>query len=388
MGLFSGIMVNAEEKGYELSMEDVRIEFNEAFEVLNAEAASFESFCGAVEKLELLNASIQANGGKADKSLIAFLNQNNSLADALGIDLSMEDFNDVVVGSEISAACEGALSNIWEAIKNFFKNIWDGIKNFFTAFFNMFKSAEQKAATAVQNSAAIGNTIANGGGPNKSKFHLGGEAVGGVFCIRPDSLKKKINEIIQVSEETAKFSTPEAAMKILSEKDGGDVKSDIAIVKNLTGGKGSIWDTNDLASASGVTLGTLYKNAGWSIEFINGLGEDCKKLRAANEKVQAGCKVLETLSKMNDAQLKALIMKENNITEEAAQRSLDPYKKIAKRIMVAPKVLGAFMKDFLNILDDINSLGKQLSAEAADKKAKEEAAKKAEEAKTQQANPL
>lgn len=170
MGLFSGIMVNAEENGYELSMEDVRIQFNEAFEVLNAEAASFESFCGAIEKLELLNASIQQNDGKADKSLIAFLNQNNGLSDALGIDLSMENFDAVVVGAEVSAACEGVIGSAWEAIKNFFKNIWDGIKNFFTNFFNMFKGTKSnlenvkndpKAPEKIANAPAPANPSAN-----------------------------------------------------------------------------------------------------------------------------------------------------------------------------------------------------------------------------------
>lgn len=164
MGIFSGIMCNANDEGYTIAMEDARIEFNEAFEVLNAEYKSFDSLCGAIEKLELLNESIQAHDGKADRGLIAFLNQNNDLAEALGISIDMENFNEIVVGAEVSAACEGMLGNAWEAIKNFFKSIWEGIKNFFSNFFNMFRGTKSNLEK-VKNDPKAPEKIANAPAP-------------------------------------------------------------------------------------------------------------------------------------------------------------------------------------------------------------------------------
>ena len=158
MGLFSGIMVNTtEDNTFVVSMEDARIEFNQAFEVLNIEAANFDQFCNALDKLELLNNDIQKNDGKADKSVIAFLNQNNGLANALNIDINMENFDEIVVGSDVSAACEGVIGNAWEAIKNFFKNIWEGLVNFWESFKNMFRNTKKNLTQVANNPKQMKN---------------------------------------------------------------------------------------------------------------------------------------------------------------------------------------------------------------------------------------
>ena len=389
MGLFSGIMVNAEEKGYELSMEDVRIEFNQAFEVLNAEAASFESFCGAVEKLELLNASIQANGGKADKSLIAFLNQNNGLADALGIDLSMEDFNDVVVGSEVSAACEGALANLWEAIKNFFKNIWDGIVNFFKNLFGMFSSAEKKAAQAAQNAGKIAENIATGAGGSSSRFKITGDgSPTGCMCVKIDAFKAKAANLIELGNQFAKITNVETAiMEFMTGDKSAIAKPFQALNISYKNGEpvmGSIWRPNEIIAGS-KTVGDAFKAAGWTQDSIANLQAQAKSLREAGANIQKGSAVIEQFNKLNDEQILA-IMKDK--LGEKNDNNLKSVKKVGKHVIYASKIIGQFAKDFIALLDDINSLSEAQKAAENAEAAKAEQAKKDAEAKAQQANKL
>lgn len=385
MGLFSGILVNAtEDKGFELSMEDVRIEFNEAFEVLNAEAVSYESFCGAIEKLEMLNESIQNNNGKADKGVIAFLNRNNELASVLGIDLSMEDFNEVVVGSETCAAIEGALANVWEAIKNFFKNIWDGIKNFFKNFVNMFSSAEKKAAQAAQNAAKITQTIEANGGPGNSRFKLtGGGSPSGAMCVTMQAFKAKLENIVALGAEFAKLTdVTSAIMEFMT----GD-KSSIAkpfnalgiVYKNGEPAQGSIWKPQEIVAGK-KTIGEAFKAAGWTQDSITQMADDAKKLRAAGVSIEKGCAVLDQFNKLSDEQIVA-IMKEK--LGEANDNNLKSTKKIGKHVIYASKIIGSFTKDFIALLDDINSLSAAQKADENAQAAAADAKKKQAEADAQ-----
>ena len=389
MGLFSGIMVNAEEKGYELSMEDVRIEFNQAFEVLNAEAASFESFCGAVEKLELLNASIQANGGKADKSLIAFLNQNNGLAEALGVDLGMEEFNEVVVGSEVSAACEGALANLWEAIKNFFKNIWEGISNFFKNLFGMFSSAEKKATQASQNAGKIAANIAAGAGGNSSRFKITGDgSPTGCMCVKIDAFKAKAANLIELGNQFATITNVETAiMEFMTGDKSAIAKPFQALNISYKNGEpvmGSIWRPNEII-AGAKTVGDAFKTAGWTQDSIANLQAQAKSLREAGANIQKGSAVIEQFNKLNDEQILA-IMKDK--LGEKNDNNLKSVKKVGKHVIYASKIIGQFAKDFIALLDDINSLSEAQKAAENAEAAKAEQAKKDAETKAQQANKL
>lgn len=368
MGPFSGILVNAtEDKGFELSMEDVRIQFNEAFEVLNAEAANFESFCSAVEKLEMLHDSIQAHDGKADKGVIAFLNQNNSLADALGISLSMEEFNDIVVGSETCAAIEGALANVWEAIKNFFKNIYDGIKNFFKNFIGMFSSAEKKAAAAAAKAATIAQTIEANGGPGNSRFKLTGSgSPTGCMCVTLNAFQAKLGHVVALGAEFAKLSSVEAAvMEFMT----GD-QSPIAKAFNGLGIKykngelvhGSLWAPNEIVAGK-KTVGEAFKAAGWNQDSIAKLVEPAKELRTAGANIEKGSAVLDQFNKLTDEQIVA-IMKDK--LGERNDNNLKSVKKVGKHVIYASKIIGQFAKDFIALLDDINSLSNaQKTAENA-----------------------
>lgn len=388
MGLFSGILVNAtEDKGFELSMEDVRIQFNEAFEVLNAEAANFESFCSAVEKLEMLHDSIQAHDGKADKGVIAFLNQNNSLADALGISLSMEEFNDIVVGSETCAAIEGALANVWEAIKNFFKNIYDGIKNFFKNFFNMFRSAEKKAAAAAANAAKIAENIAAGNGSASSRFKIvGNGSPTGCSCVKIEAFNNKIGAIVELGNMFGKLQNVETAIvEMLTANGSALIKAFQACgvsFKNGEPANGSIWQPNDVITGQ-KTVGAAFKAAGWTQDSITAMSDAAKKLTAAGASIEKGSAVLDQFNKMNDEQITAILKSKSSnggaISKEGeAGADLKSLKKIGKVVIHGSKVIGSFTKDFIALLDDINAL-------SAAQKAEENAQAAAAEAKQKQA---
>ena len=146
MSMFSGITVALHEdnNGFELNMADVRLEFSESFQVLNGTAVEFDQWCMALDRLDQLNQAIEQHDGKADKALITFLNQNNELAEALGIDLSTEDWNEEAKGAEIRQGYSMAMEGVWASIKAFFKKIFDGIASFFNWIGSFFSNTEKK----------------------------------------------------------------------------------------------------------------------------------------------------------------------------------------------------------------------------------------------------
>lgn len=384
MGLFSGILVNAtEDKGFELSMEDVRIEFNEAFEVLNAEAVSYESFCGAIEKLEMLNESIQNNNGKADKGVIAFLNRNNELASVLGIDLSMEDFNEVVVGSETCAAIEGALANVWEAIKNFFKNIWDGIVNFFKNLGNMFKNTEGKVNKAEQNAAGIGAAIANGGGPTVGHQKLTQENMNGRVCcgtkqgyiVKVENLTKLATNIGQISDEktavTNLVKNSEANIGVNLTQIGFTKKTE----NNVTTYEApkSYWTKQTLAF--GKTVGEAFKAGGWSqadFEPNSTLRKLFNDAKTAVDKLQVTEKIIKGFMDISD---------DNALKQKLGDQNVDmkSVRAVGKIILQCVSVAGNFLKFVDGLATDAANIQSGINKEAADAKAKAEAEQKAKE---------
>lgn len=383
MGLFSGIMVDVEENGYELSVEDVRIQFNEAFEVLNAEAASFESFCGAVEKLDLLNKSIQENGGKADKSLIAFLNQNNGLADALGIDLSMENFDAVVTGSEISAACEGAAGGLWEAIKNFFKNIWDGIVNFFKNLGNMFKNTESKVNKAEQNAAGIGAAIANGGGPNVGHLKLTQETMNGqVCCGTKQGYIVKVEALMELATNIGQINDEKIAIYNLvknSEANIGANLTQLGFTKktenNITTYEApkSYWTKQTLAF--GKTVGEAFKAGGWSqadFEPNSTLRKLFNDAKTAVDKLQVTEKIIKGFMDISD---------DNALKQKLGDQNVDmkSVRAVGKIVLQCVSVAGNYFKFIDGLATDAANIQSGINKEAADAKAKAEAEQKAKE---------
>lgn len=384
MGLFSGIMVNTtENNGYELSFEDVRIEFNQAFEVLNTEASNFESFCGAIERLELLNESIQKNDGKADKCLVTFLNHNNSLADALGISIDMESFDEVVVGAELSAACEGALGDIWEAIKNFFKNIWEGIVNFFKNLGNMFKNTEGKINKAEQNAAGIGAAIANGNGPNVGYQKLTQEDMNGQVCCGTkkgyidmvEALTGLANNISQINDEktaiTNLVKNSEANIGVNLTKLGFTKKNENNVITYEA--PKVYWTKQNLVF--GKTVGEAFKAGGWSqadFEPNSTLRKLFNDAKTAVDKLQVTEKIIKGFMDISD---------DNALKQKLGDQNADmkAVRAVGKIILQCVSAAGNFFKFIDGLATDAANIQSGINKEAADAKAKAEAEQKAKE---------
>ena len=389
MGLFSGIMVNASETGYEVCLEDARIEFNEAFEVLNMEASNFDSFCGAIEKLEMLNEHIQNNDGKADKNVIAFLNHNNSLANALGISIDMENFDSVVVGADVCAACEGAFANAWQAIKDFFTSIWEGISNFFKNLFGMFSSAEKKAGQASQNAGKIAANIQAGAGGNSGRFKItGGGSPSGCMCVKIDAFKARAAALVELGNQFAKITNVETAIMEFMTGDKSTIAKSFSALniqyKNGEPVMGSIWRPGEIV-AGAKTVGEAFKSAGWTQDSIAGMVNEAKALRNAGTSIQKGCAVIEQFKKMTDDQIVA-VMKDK--LGERNDNNLKSVKKVGKHVIYASKIIGQFAKDFIALLDDINSLSSEQKAAENAEAEKAKAQQKDAEQKAQQPNKL
>ena len=208
MSMFSGITVALhEDNSFELNMADVRMEFDESFRVLNGTAVEFDQWCAALDRLSQLNQEIEQHDGKADKALIMFLNQNNELANALGVDLSLENWDEEAKGAEIQQGYSMAMEGLWEAIKNFFKNIWDGIKNFWEHFKDMFRGTKAKLEKVANDpkcnqkiqAAAENASKGNDKGPKKSEqAAAAGKNVSSkstVAVIKPSAIAKKLQAL-------------------------------------------------------------------------------------------------------------------------------------------------------------------------------------------------
>lgn len=392
MSMFSGITVALREDngGFELNMADVRMEFDESFRVLNSTAVEFDQWCEALDRLSQLNQEIEQHDGKADKALIMFLNQNNDLAEVLGVDLSLENWDEEAKGAEIRQGYSMAMEGVWESIKKFFASIYNGIVNFFKNFFNMFKGVENKAAQAAQNSAAIAQNIAAGKGPAKSKFRIASEGVSGnAVAVNIQSFKDKVAEIEAAAAVFAKATTVPLAIQNLSDfiVENGDRKGKVShlpdnVIK-LIAHSDRPWEPGSDVSF-GNTVGEAFKNAGWTQDSIAGTVEDAKKLIKAGQIADKAKGVLEQILKMEEKDLQPLIEK-NLALKKSDDKSMiiEQLKDFAKKYLSFTRIIGRIVADFSTLLDDINSLSAAQKAEenkiAADAKAKEEQEKKKQE---------
>lgn len=401
-GIFSGIMVDMHEKGCAIEMADVRIEFNEAFEMLNAEAASLDSFYSALERLSMLNDCIQKNDGRADKGVIAFLNQNNGLAEALGISIDMENFNDVIIGAEVSVACEGVLGNAWEAIKNFFKNIWDGIVNFVKNLGNMFKSTEAKfnnvAATATNNPGTEANVSSYPATATAQKGIFKIEGGNGVIVVKFDALIKKYEQIVNVGSSIAKAIKGKSGKELYEAAKGNTLELDKVAgdlgLKRVSDNEyqlpDAIFTQGDLTQPA-KTLGEALTQAG----YVDGLASKAKELagRAANlgrmaESFKSDFQVFEKFASMStDALIKEFGIENPSVAEKSDAGKVGM--KIGKMALLANKCVGLMAKALQAIATDLEAASSKQAAEnkAADEKAKAEQAAKAAQAAQNNGQP-
>ena len=380
MSMFSGITVALREDngGFELNMADVRMEFDESFRVLNSTAVEFDQWCAALDRLSQLNQEIEQHDGKADKALIMFLNQNNDLAEVLGVDLSLENWDEEAKGAEIRQGYSMAMEGVWESIKKFFASIYNGIVNFFKNFFNMFKGVQNKAAQAAQNSTAIAQNIAAGKGPAKSKFRIASEGVSGnAVAVDISVFKAKVDEIVKMTEPFGKVADVKSAIANFSDLDKKLDKNTWKLLRS-----DNLWEAGEVRFGNNV--GEAFNNAGWTQDSIKGTVEDAKKLVAAGQTVDKAKVVLEQILKMEEKDLKPQLDKTYDAKKSGGYDNLiEQLKGVARHYLRAAKVIGRFVADFSTLLDDINSLSAAQKAEenknAADAKAKEEQEKKKQE---------
>ncbi len=147
---------------WEFEMEGLKFAVHDGMVELNQEIHDFERFSSALNNVFLLIDSIESNKGKLDEAVYSLVNQNNELAEALGIYTPFNlksDEGQRQAGFELCMAFEadenqnndqkkkdGETSN--EEDKGFFAKAWEAIKNFFLkigrAIKKLFVSAEAK----------------------------------------------------------------------------------------------------------------------------------------------------------------------------------------------------------------------------------------------------
>lgn len=280
MSMFSGITIALrEDNGFELNMADVRMEFSESFQVLNSTAVEFDQWCSALDRLEQLNRSIEHHDGRADKALITFLNQNNDLAEALGVDLSFENWDEEAKGAEIRQGYSMAMEGVWEAIKNFFINIWEGIKNFFSNFGKMFKSSEAKLDSVINNPK-----VPKAEEQAKYVFKNGSQAN---ISVNPQEQNQQAQQPATPAQPNQSVSAPNSAMnsKATITIQSFDVKTNAE--KAVVGNDKVPGDKKVVIKAAGIE--TLLKNC-W--DFIN----KCKPLFSATTIEQLAAANVQPLS--------------------------------------------------------------------------------------------
>lgn len=382
MGLFSDIMVDVKDNGYELSMEDVRIEFNQAFEVVNTEAKNFESFCTAIEKLEMLNNSIQNNNGKADKALVAFLNHNNGLADALGISLDMENFDEVVVGAEVSTACEGVLGDAWEAIKKFFKRIFDGIASFFNWIGGFFGSTEKKLDQVIASGATQPAQSGKDTAKETAQKSMYPGPVNGVCCIQKAKLVDKLTTLkgfFKAKEHVLKATDAKSALaamkRVSNDRNINDFAAKLGIELDKQGnptGSKPMFQATDFVI--GEDRGKAFTNAGWTDPV-----SDAKELKKLLSEVREISKAIEHGKKLCG---EFANMKEENFDKNTAGTDFKAAQGIGKWFIRSASIIGTFAKAIDALATDLYNAMKTYHKDVkAATKAAEEAQKKADEAK-------
>lgn len=144
MSVFSDIAVlkrpAPEMKDWAFQLGELRFEVHDAEVELASQINSFEKYSRAVESLEMLLDHIDQNNGKLEKVVFDLVNQNNELAEALGIIVPYSfatEEEQAQAAQDVQNAANGEgegdeksfFAKAWETIKKFFGKIRDAITN-------------------------------------------------------------------------------------------------------------------------------------------------------------------------------------------------------------------------------------------------------------------
>ncbi len=391
MSMFSGITVALREDngGFELNMADVRMEFDESFRVLNSTAVEFDQWCAALDRLSQLNQEIEQHDGKADKALIMFLNQNNDLAEVLGVDLSLENWDEEAKGAEIRQGYSMAMEGLWESIKAFFKKIFDGIASFFTWIGSFFGGLDKKVSS-IENNPNIGTAIDAGkGGPSKGLQKISNTRQDGmVTCVLKSSLGAKIKTLQNTCAYIGGIQTEQQAINELVVNTAGEIGQLLVNLgftkevkdKMLVFNKpASLWSDKDIGNP-GKDVASAFKNAGWS-------SADFKEGSTLRQMVAA---VKEASNKA--AGVKGLIEKFLNIKDDAelqqklgADANVKAARDVGRVILQIISVCGEMTKSLSDLANDALSINSAINKAENEKNAAAQAKQAAENAKQQEA---
>lgn len=147
MGFESMLQSTPTENDIVLEMGDIKLQYNAALDDLRVVSASFESYINACERYLALCDCIEANEGMLEPAVRDFVNRNEELASALGIDLAMEDDSQDAQkqnGEKVTEKKQGFFRRMWEGIKKFVRWILDKIGSVFHWIGNLFAGTKKK----------------------------------------------------------------------------------------------------------------------------------------------------------------------------------------------------------------------------------------------------
>ncbi len=149
MSIFSGLIqdVHSTDSGVEFSFEDIRFNLTDGQLEMEAAFEEMDRYFNAYDRLQDVVASIESYDGKLDNAVREFVNQNNELADTLGISLEADESQN---GQAVQNSPEkkNLFVRAWDAIVKFFKMIGRKIADFFRWIFNGFKKLDDKVKAA------------------------------------------------------------------------------------------------------------------------------------------------------------------------------------------------------------------------------------------------
>lgn len=179
MSAFSELTVlsapTAENKDWSFMLGELKFEVHESMVELTNQIKSFESFARSVNVLIELIDHIDNNNGKLDKGVYEFVNQNNELAQALGIIIpysfateeeQQQAGEDVKKAAEGNGEEKGFFAKAWETICKFFKSIGNAVARAWNSLFG-------DGTEAVDNEVKkLSDTVNNAGPELDEAFEL------------------------------------------------------------------------------------------------------------------------------------------------------------------------------------------------------------------------
>jgi len=214
---------------WSFQMGELRFMIHDGIVELKDEIKDFDSFCQSVDYLNALVDNIESNRMLLSEKVFNFVNVNNELVAALGIDLPYSfatEADEKEAGTAVANAAnndDGFFAKAWESIKQFFIKIIAAIKN----VWSNDKLVDQKLTKMNAETSQVIDP--------QSEEQIGGELkkITGTIS-SPETLRHQIDICAEIAKKcatipadpiafikaTAGFKTPIDALGIASELEG------------------------------------------------------------------------------------------------------------------------------------------------------------------------